>query len=147
MLNRKSQLRTYTPMKKVSDKKLIAGGGFVFSTFTGPRTPLAKFGRRARKQQPGRRKAMAVVHKRSDHWCELRIPGVCTGRSQGGHELEKRSAGGAVDDVANLKDACNACNGWVEDHPIEAQAMGFSIVIKQQIALSPNGVPFEVRVA
>jgi len=51
-------------------------------------------------------------------------PAVCTKRIGGLHELRKRSAGGSLVNPANLRPACNSCNGWVEDHPKEAHQLG-----------------------
>lgn len=81
--------------------------------------------------------------------CELRIRNVCTGQEQGLHHLKKKSQGGE-DTAENCKLSCNACNRWVEDHPIQAEAFG--LVIRRNETWSPavrviaeakikNGVP------
>lgn len=48
----------------------------------------------------------------------------CAGTPGGRHEIRKRSSGGSVTKPANLRWACNPCNGWVEDHPADAHALG-----------------------
>jgi hypothetical protein len=55
--------------------------------------------------------------------CEF--PLGCTARAQGLHELLKRSGGGSIVDEANIATACHFHNGWAEDHPLEAVAIGW----------------------
>lgn len=47
----------------------------------------------------------------------------CWSQPGGRHEIRKRSAGGSVTDPANLRWACNPCNGWVEDNPDSAHRL------------------------
>jgi hypothetical protein len=51
----------------------------------------------------------------------------CTGRAQGMHHLRKQSAGGVRISEANTLRSCNPCNGWVEDHPDEAEEAGLVV--------------------
>lgn len=70
-------------------------------------------------------KILAELRAESD-LCDLRVPGVCTRKMQGGHHLKKRD-GSLYTDKRYIKRACNACNGWVEQNPEKAIAMGIAI--------------------
>lgn len=48
----------------------------------------------------------------------------CTLTMQGLHHLQKRSAGGALIDRANVLRSCNPCNSYVENEPILARQAG-----------------------
>lgn len=50
----------------------------------------------------------------------------CAGRSHGGHERRKRSAGGAMSGP-NVLGACNHCNDFVEDQPRIARLLGLVV--------------------
>lgn len=80
------------------------------------------------KRKAGRKEREAVrlqVFER-DHWiCQARhkIRGdMCFGDLTV-HHLRKASAGGKYE-VNNLIALCAHHNGWVEDHPIEAEKLG-----------------------
>lgn len=53
------------------------------------------------------------------------------------HERKKRSQGGSLTDPANLMATCVPCNGWVEDHPATAWAMGVWVLSHED----PREVP------
>lgn len=55
---------------------------------------------------------------KADNRCELKTP-VCTKVAQGLHHRQKRSRFNLTN-KSNLLRACNACNGYVETHPIES---------------------------
>jgi len=83
--------------------------------------------------QADRRRLIARLTAESP-WCELGpiIHEVdpdwpCTRRTEGLHELRKRSAGGSTTNLANLRRACNRCNSWVEDHPATARRLGLVV--------------------
>lgn len=78
-----------------------------------------------RKQQPARRKCMAVVRERSEGRCELGITNCCTFAGVEGHELLPRSAGGSITDPSNVVLACRACHDFVTTHPAWAYSVGF----------------------
>lgn len=61
---------------------------------------------------------------KEDNRCEIKAEG-CTGIAQGLHHVQKRSAKNLLD-RNNLKRACNHCNTWIEQHPLEAIEMGVS---------------------
>lgn len=69
----------------------------------------------------------ALVRVRSAGFCELAIPGICTGRAASAHHRFKASHGGGWT-PANILDGCGdgttGCHGWVEAHPSEAQLRG-----------------------
>ena len=44
-----------------------------------------------------------------------------------GHEVLKRSRGGSITDMENVVLLCDWHNGWVEDNPREAHAMGLAL--------------------
>ena len=52
---------------------------------------------------------------------------VCTGQAEHWHELVGRAQGGSLVDPRNLVPACDRCNGWVEDHPETAAALGYKV--------------------
>jgi hypothetical protein len=116
------------------------------STLT--RTPLRRRSDAKRRAQAER---IGLVHQylaEGREWCEIRPwlalmlnsdlrqplygplgEGVrsCTQRLEGLHERRKRSAGGSLTNRQNLIPACNRCNQWVEDHPIEAHRIGLVV--------------------
>ena len=57
--------------------------------------------------------------------CEVKIPQVCTKKAQGLQHKVKRSEKNLMD-PDNLLRCCNACNAWIEQHPLEAIALGVS---------------------
>ena len=57
--------------------------------------------------------------------CQARIPGVCTGNSTDVHHMAGRIGDNYLDEGAWLS-VCRACHMWIEEHPKEARAMGFS---------------------
>lgn len=68
-----------------------------------------------------RRRVWAIVERR-DNGCRLAHRGDCFGRLTP-HHLLKASAGGAFSED-NIVVLCAGCNDWVEDHPLEATALG-----------------------
>lgn len=57
--------------------------------------------------------------------CEMMVQGVCTGKAQGLHHVQKRTPKNYLE-KSNLKRSCNACNLWVELHPQESIKLGLS---------------------
>lgn len=57
--------------------------------------------------------------------------GGCSGGVEGLHERRKRSAGGSLVNPENLIPACNACNGFIEDHPEVARGFGTALVVRE----------------
>lgn len=57
--------------------------------------------------------------------CEIKKTG-CTGKATGLHHKQKRTPKNFLLKT-NLLRACNSCNTWVENNPIEAIEKGFSI--------------------
>lgn len=62
----------------------------------------------------------------ADDRCELLTPN-CTGKAEGLHHQKRRGALLLVKKY--LKRSCNACNGWVEKHPLEALKQGLSVSV------------------
>lgn len=97
------------------------------------RTRLKPRSRSKSRDQAERRRIVGRLAA-SSPWCELG-PIIhlhdptwpCTRRAEGLHELRKRSAGGSLTNLANLRRACNRCNGWVEDHPTVAHELGLVV--------------------
>jgi hypothetical protein len=56
---------------------------------------------------------------------ELKVVGVCTGKSSGLHHQKKRI--GFLLDNRYLKRACTSCNNWAENFPLEAIKLGISL--------------------
>lgn len=93
------------------------------------RVALARGGplRHTSKKTAAKKRAWSKItcaKRKAGMTCELAIPGVCTVYIEGGaHTLKSRFGDYSKE---NHKGSCNACNGWVEDHPDEARALGFS---------------------
>ncbi|MGE9312845.1 hypothetical protein ACLOAU_14450 [Niabella sp. CJ426] len=65
------------------------------------------------------------MRKESDK-CDIKIKCVCTGTMEGGHHIQKRTRKNMCD-RSNILRSCNACNSWIETHPLEAINLGLSI--------------------
>jgi hypothetical protein len=59
-----------------------------------------------------------------DPRCEIKAPG-CSGIAEGLQHKVKRSVKNLLN-RKNLLRSCNACQTWIENHPLEAIAMGVS---------------------
>jgi 5-methylcytosine-specific restriction endonuclease McrA len=79
-------------------------------------------------KQAQRRRTLSALRKQMVEGgatqCVVQWPDICTGAHQGWHHLKKKSAGGG-DDMSNLVLSCNACNGAIEDNPLEARERGW----------------------
>ena len=60
--------------------------------------------------------------------CEVKVPGVCTGRAQHKHHMILRSQGG-TNHPANLLPVCLPCHDYIHKHPEEAKEHGWIIVL------------------
>lgn len=58
--------------------------------------------------------------------CELKIPGVCTGKAQGFDHIQKTTPLNRLDPL-NLKLSCHACNGQKEINTAQANELGLSL--------------------
>lgn len=82
------------------------------------RTPMVtKTSERKKADHAAMAKARPGVRRRSRGMCELRIPGVCEGRSTNAHHRLEESQGGPSTEE-NLIDVCgfgntSGCHGWV----------------------------------
>lgn len=90
------------------------------------RTEIRRMSTKRRRQNRHRAEVVDGLVAERGPWCELRVEGVCRGMADAGHEILKRSRGGSITDPDNILLACNPCNGWVEDHPREANAAGWA---------------------
>ena len=90
------------------------------------RKPVKKKSAKRVNQEKEYKKILAEMMAENDN-CELKVPGVCTGKMQGGHHMKKRQ--GNYLKRKYIKRACNACNGWCESHPLEAVEMGLSLSV------------------
>jgi hypothetical protein len=87
-----------------------------------PKKPIAKKSVKAAKDDKEYKKLVKLMLSENDK-CEMKVPGVCTGKANGLHHKRKRGKH-TMKDKKNLLRACNACNGWVEANPIEAEKLG-----------------------
>ena len=94
------------------------------------RTPLKKRSNKQLALAIQRRDILREKFGQPGEWvCSVRgtflIPlmGPCFGPVNG-HELIKRSQGGSIVDPENIIMLCNYHNGWVEDHPLDAEKIG-----------------------
>lgn len=85
-------------IKKVSDKRTVLN------------RELAKIVAKIKKQRPT---------------CEMRVPGICTGKTQTAHHSQGKIADLLLDETKMIA-SCFACNLWEVAHPAEAKAMGIS---------------------
>lgn len=79
-----------------------------------------------RKKNPG---FWEQIQVRSGGRCEVGTP-VCTGDGSTPHHLYGQ-AHGSLDYPSLVLACCAACNGYIEDHPLEAQASGFKLRPRQ----------------
>jgi hypothetical protein len=56
-------------------------------------------------------------------WCEF--PDGCSARSEGLHELLKRSGGGSIVDEANIATSCHFHNEFAENEPAYCESIGW----------------------
>jgi len=57
-------------------------------------------------------------------WCEVAIPGVCTGEAQHRHHIVRRGQGGG-DERANTLDICHRCHGHIHGNVAWSKARGY----------------------
>lgn len=110
------------PLKRKTP--LTAGGPLTRSAGL-RRAPLARVSSKRRSEAQERRDVNAEVIAR-DGGCVPRLrgaPGACFG-PLAAHEVLKRSAGGSHLDPRNCVAACSFHNGWIEDNPKAARALG-----------------------
>lgn len=87
------------PIKKVSDKRKTKN------------KELAKVVAELKKEKPV---------------CEMKVPGICTGKTQTAHHTKGRT-GKLLTDKKKMLACCIACNNWVESHHEEAVKMGLKV--------------------
>lgn len=118
----------------ISCHKLVEKNGYCFmhnklsggEKTTGAKAPapIAKESKKRKEENKIYKKVKAEKFAASDR-CELKIPGICTGKAEGLDHVQKRSPKNLTK-AKNLVRACNACNYWKETHPKEAAIMGIS---------------------
>lgn len=96
------------------------------------RTPLrAKTGLRFRSRRMAARyteRRRLVEHMLAMRpWCEARVEGVCTGRSEHVHEPKTRARSGDILDPRNAVTVCGACHSWIHGHPVQAHELGLLV--------------------
>lgn len=90
-----------------------------------PPEPIPRESKKRKKERPiyTRNKNKALEER---PYCELKIPGVCTGLAQG-MQHKKGRTGELYLDLTHQATSCNACNGWCVEHPIEAVELGAAV--------------------
>lgn len=93
------------------------------------RTRLNPRSKKREQYMVGRRKRVAEAV--GDGWqpCKIQADG-CTGNVQGIHEVLSRGRAGGLEAAerdGETINCCNACNGYVSEHPIEALAKGLLV--------------------
>lgn len=92
-----------------------------------------------RAQQADRRQlASPYQHER----CWVGAP-ECTGWAEAWHELVGAAQGGSRTDPRNLVACCNACNRWIEDHPLRARRRGWKVAHTRAVDGVDGLVPAE----
>lgn len=101
-----------------------------------PSKPAKPVEKKAPRQKPVKKKSKKLARDErqyrkivarklaEDPTCEIRSPD-CTGAAEGLHHTKGR--GKLLLDEKYLKRACNACNGYVERHPLWAIENGHSV--------------------
>lgn len=86
--------------------------------------------KRSKKEMVRHRQYVKMIVKmfEEDDNCEVRIPGICTGKMQGGQHKKRRG----VNLFKHVLRSCNACNFWAELNPKEAIKMGIAIPVHQK---------------
>jgi hypothetical protein len=88
------------------------------------RTPLKRTGR----LNPVSDKRRAENLERRCALCgPLRAHGIvtgCNGWADDADEITRRSAGGSITDVANIRPVGRACHRWIGEHPAAAREWG-----------------------
>lgn len=79
------------------------------------------------KRKPLNRELAKIVAriKKERPECEMKVPGVCTGKTVTAHH-PKGKIGELLLDESQLIASCSPCNLWEVSHPKEAKAMGIS---------------------
>jgi hypothetical protein len=81
-----------------------------------------------------------LVAERSQHSCEIAIPGVCRGAMTSVHHRRKEGRDWAPSNLlAACGDGTTGCHGWVEAHPEAAREEGLWL-------FTGDGEPHEVAV-
>jgi len=82
-------------------------------------------------------------------WCEacpkLNQPGTPARRSAHGHELKRRSQGGADDDPHNVRLVCVRCHVWIHANPAKARDLGLLIRSHEPIPERPFPIECPTR--
>src|SRR4051812_3265828 len=102
-LQRKTALQAKTPMKR--------GAGLARTKWNPPPS----------RDSAELRKSKAIVRKRSGGLCEVRLPGICTGRHEETNHIKPRARLGSHR-PENLAGACVACHHHLTTNPDEAHA-------------------------
>lgn len=102
------------------------------------RTPLKSRSKKRSKFMKEERVPLIQAMIEADQRCELGpilaavgIDSGCTGQIEGLHERRKRSAGGSLSNLSNLRGSCNRCNGGLEDNPEWKDATGTLLVVRE----------------
>jgi len=69
------------------------------------------------------RRALVATLLEQRPWCEF--PDGCSERAVDVHELRGRGVGGSMLDLDNCRTSCRFHNGWAEDNPAAAYAIGW----------------------
>jgi hypothetical protein len=68
-------------------------------------------------------KPLAMAFRKEHPACQLKVPGICTGKTQGIHH-KRGKVGKLLIAVEHFLASCNPCNTWVEANHEEAVHMG-----------------------
>lgn len=88
--------------------------------------PIAK---KSAKEKVNHREYKKIVKEMlaEDPNCEIKVPDVCTQLAEGLHHMKRR--GSNLLNRKYLKRACNACNVWCENNPVESIELGMSLSV------------------
>ena len=111
--------RTGPPQRRTP----LTPGSKLESTSLPRRTRIRPQSAKRRREQKTRRQLASPYEIER---CAIDSP-VCTGWAEAWHELVGRAQGGSITDPRNLVGCANACNGWVEDNPLEARSRGWKV--------------------
>lgn len=112
-LKRKTPLRAKKPLQAKSEIKRGK--------------PLRQVSKRRRAVMDYRRSLREKLVQERGNICELRCSPDCRRRCEGLHEPLKQAAKRfEIGDDRRVLLSCDVCNGWVEDNPAKARALGLT---------------------
>lgn len=111
---------------------LAPGKKSIGGVFCWKRSPLKKVSKKKAKKNREQGKSKAILMRRHDGECQLKIPGICQWfASDFAHTKGQAQGGGHT--TADGKPACRMCHTYATEHPAEAYAKGWAVKSWQKV--------------